>query len=151
MDALSPRHQPEAGLRRGADHIASDAAGQNFYAIDRGLRDLLAHYLSPADLQNLEPHFDRLGALAGGRLDELARQADKHPPVLHPRDRFGRDEDWIDYHASYREMFARLVLEHRLSAQDPLAPNEATWEREAAEVLLAERCVSLDEIAKLLI
>ena len=23
--------------------------------------------------------------------------ADKHPPVLQPRDRFGRDEDWIDY------------------------------------------------------
>ena len=104
MDALSPRQQPEAGLRRGADHIAPDAAGQNFYAIDRGLRDLLAHYLAPADFQNLEPHFDRLGALAGGRLDELARLADKHAPVLHPRDRFGRDADWIDYHSSYREM-----------------------------------------------
>ena len=53
----------------------------------------------PDDFARLEPHFDRLGALAGGRLDELARIADKHPPVLHPRDRFGRDEDWIDYHA----------------------------------------------------
>jgi alkylation response protein AidB-like acyl-CoA dehydrogenase len=91
-------------LRRGADHIAPDCAGQNFYAIDRGLRDLLALYLLPDDFRRLEPHFDRLGALAGGRLDELARIADKHPPVLNPRDRFGRDEDWIDYHASYREM-----------------------------------------------
>ncbi len=91
-------------LPRGADHIAPDCAGQNFYAIDRGLRDLLALYLSPDDFQRLEPHFDRLGELAGGRLDELARIADRHPPVLHPRDRFGRDEDWIDYHASYREM-----------------------------------------------
>jgi len=91
-------------LPRGADHIAPDCAGQNFYAIDRGLRDLLALYLSPDDFRRLEPHFDRLGALAGGRLDELARIADRHPPVLHPRDRFGRDEDWIDYHSSYREM-----------------------------------------------
>jgi acyl-CoA dehydrogenase len=91
-------------LRRGADHIAPDCAGQNFYAIDRGLRDLLALYLLPDDFRRLEPHFNRLGALAGGRLDELARIADKHPPVLNPRDRFGRDEDWIDYHASYREM-----------------------------------------------
>jgi acyl-CoA dehydrogenase len=91
-------------LRRGADHIAPDCTGQNFYAIDRGLRDLLALYLLPDDFRRLEPHFDRLGALAGGRLDELARIADKHPPVLHPRDRFGRDEDWIDYHSSYREM-----------------------------------------------
>ncbi len=107
MDARSPRNSkatvaPE--LRRGADHIAPDCAGQNFYAIDRGLRDLLAHYLKPDDFRHLEPHFDRLGALAGNRLDELAGIADKHPPVLHPRDRFGRDEDWIDYHASYREM-----------------------------------------------
>ena len=62
-------------------------------------------------------------ALAGGRLDELARQADKHPPVLHPRDRFGRDEDWIDYHASYREMeqiafgdFQFHAMSHRAGA-----------------------------------
>ncbi len=94
------------GSNRGADHIAPDCAGQNFYAIDRGLRDLLRIYLEPNDLRRLEPHFDRLGALAGGRLDELARTADKHPPVLNARDRFGRDEDWIDYHSSYREMEA---------------------------------------------
>jgi acyl-CoA dehydrogenase len=108
MDALPSRKSfgeaqpPER--RRGADHIAPDCAGQNFYAADRGLRDLLKLYLTAEDFRRLEPHFDRLGALAGGRLDELARIADKHPPVLHPRDRFGRDEDWIDYHSSYREM-----------------------------------------------
>src|ERR1700731_4320043 len=91
-------------LDRGANHLAPDCAGQNFYAIDRGLRGLLQLYLEPTDFQRLEPHFDRLGALAGGRLDELARAADRHPPVLNARDRFGRDEDWIDYHSSYREM-----------------------------------------------
>jgi alkylation response protein AidB-like acyl-CoA dehydrogenase len=108
MDAPSPRRAPNqtdtSSPRRGADHIAPDCAGQNFYAVDRGLRNLLQLYLPPGDFRRLEPHFDRLGALAGGRLDELARLADKHPPVLHPRDRFGRDEDWIDYHSSYREM-----------------------------------------------
>src|SRR5581483_1513992 len=103
MDARSP--QQEAGSdARGADHIAPDCAGQNFYAIDRALRDLLRLYLSGDDFSRLEGHFDRLGALAGGRLDELARIADRNQPVLHPRDRFGRDEDWIDYHSSYREM-----------------------------------------------
>jgi acyl-CoA dehydrogenase len=96
--------QGKPGGKRGADHIAPDCAGENFYAIDRGLRDLLPLFLEPEDFKRLEPHFDRLGALAGGRLDELARIADKHAPVLHPRDRFGRDEDWIDYHSSYREM-----------------------------------------------
>jgi acyl-CoA dehydrogenase len=87
-----------------ANHVAPDCAGQNFYAIDRGLRELLRLYLEPNDFRRLQPHFDRLGVLAGGRLDELARVADKHPPVLNARDRFGRDEDWIDYHWSYREM-----------------------------------------------
>src|SRR4051812_6246015 len=112
MDALSTRASLGEGLtpapapRRGADHIAPDCAGQNFYAIDRGLRDLLKVYLAPDDFSRLEAHFNRLGALAGGRLDELARAADKHPPLLQARDRFGRDEDSIDYHSSYRDMEA---------------------------------------------
>src|ERR1700694_1159470 len=107
MDALPSRKSFEMAPppeRRGADHIAPDCAGANFYEIDRGLRELVALYLEPKDFSRLEPHFYRLGELSGGRLDELARVADKHPPVLNPRDRFGRDEDWIDYHSSYREM-----------------------------------------------
>ncbi|MEA2896873.1 MAG: hypothetical protein QOJ84_2488 [Bradyrhizobium sp.] len=90
----------------GANHIALDCAGLNFYEADRGLRDLLPLYLAEDDYRQLQPHFHRLGGLAGGRLDELARIADKNPPVLHARDRFGRDEDWIDYHPSYCEMEA---------------------------------------------
>jgi alkylation response protein AidB-like acyl-CoA dehydrogenase len=84
--------------------IAPDCSGQDFYRIDRGLRELLALYLPAGMHAHLEPHFRRLGVLAGGRLDELARIADKNGPVLHPRDRLGRDEDWIEYHPSYREM-----------------------------------------------
>ncbi|MBI3992288.1 MAG: acyl-CoA dehydrogenase family protein [Candidatus Lambdaproteobacteria bacterium] len=84
--------------------IAPDCRGMNFYQADRAFRDLLPLYL-PADLlAHLQPHLERLGGLAGGRLDELAELADKHPPVIQPRDRFGRDEDWIDYHPAYREM-----------------------------------------------
>jgi alkylation response protein AidB-like acyl-CoA dehydrogenase len=114
----------------GADHIARDCAGLNFFEIDRGLRDLLPLYLARADYRQLAPHFHRLGALAGGRLDELARIADKNPPVLHARDRFGRDEDWIDYHPAYREMesiafgdFQFHAMSHRggaLGASQPL-------------------------------
>ena len=86
--------------------IAPDCAGQDFYALDAGLRQLLSIYLPSDTRERLEPHFKRLGILAGGRLDELARTADQNGPVLHPRDRFGRDEDWIEYHPSYREMEA---------------------------------------------
>lgn len=90
--------------RSGSDWIAPDCAGMDFYAADTGLRDLLTFYLPSDSLERLTPHYQRLGKLAGGRLDELARTADRHPPVLHPRDRFGRDEDWIEYHPAYREM-----------------------------------------------
>ncbi|MGL3209068.1 acyl-CoA dehydrogenase family protein [Bradyrhizobium sp. BR 1433] len=89
-----------------ARHISHDCAGLNFYDLDRGLRGLLGLYLSREDRERLEPHFRRLGELAGGRLDRLARIADKHAPVLNPRDTYGRDEDWIDYHPAYREMEA---------------------------------------------
>src|ERR1700742_554457 len=117
-------HAPKSpAAKQGPDHLGLDCSGENFYAIDRGLRDLLRLYLTSADAAHLAPHFDRLGELAGGRLDELARAADKHPPVLNARDRFGRDEDWIDYHSSYREMeriafgdFQFHAMSHRAGA-----------------------------------
>ena len=59
----------------GAHHIAPDIHGQNFWAIDRQFQDLLSLYMEPALLRHLTPHFDRLGALAGGRLDDLAQTA----------------------------------------------------------------------------
>jgi acyl-CoA dehydrogenase len=95
-----------APVTSASELLAPDCRGQNFFQIDPGLRQLLALYLDAPTLQHFEPHFDRLGALAGGRLDELATIADKHPPVLHARDRQGRDEDWIEYHPAYREMEA---------------------------------------------
>ncbi|MBN8908264.1 MAG: acyl-CoA dehydrogenase family protein, partial [Rhodospirillales bacterium] len=61
-------------------------------------------YVPAALRDTLNPHWARLGSLAGGRLDEPARTADRPPPVLHPRDRFGRDLEWIEYHPAYREM-----------------------------------------------
>jgi alkylation response protein AidB-like acyl-CoA dehydrogenase len=104
MTIASLRRADAASPSSASDLLAPDCRGQNFFAIDDGLRQLLALYLDPAIHRHLEPHFDRLGALAGGRLDELAAVADKNPPVLHARDRQGRDEDWIEYHPAYREM-----------------------------------------------
>ncbi|MBS0518561.1 MAG: acyl-CoA dehydrogenase family protein [Proteobacteria bacterium] len=119
-------------MAHGAHYIAPDAHGQNFYAIDRQFQDLLSLYLEPGLRQAMTPHFERLGELAGNRLDDLAQTADKHPPVLQPRDRFGRDEDWIDYHPSYREMekiafeaFGMHAMSHRagvLGMAEPAHP-----------------------------
>jgi acyl-CoA dehydrogenase len=49
-----------------------------------------------------------------------------------------------------RGLYARFVLEHRLSAQDPLEPHDGEWEREAAEFLFSQRQVLFNEISGLL-
>src|ERR1700736_5457850 len=84
--------------------LAPDTTGMNFYRADPALTDLLRIHLPDALFRHIEPHLDRLGALAGGHLDECARLADRHVPVLHQRDRFGRDAQWIEYHPAYREL-----------------------------------------------
>jgi len=84
--------------------LAPDTTGLNFYRADPALADLLRIHLDDRLFRHIEPHLDRLGALAGGYLDECARLADRHVPVLHQRDRFGRDVQWIEYHPAYREL-----------------------------------------------
>jgi alkylation response protein AidB-like acyl-CoA dehydrogenase len=103
---------------QGADWVAPDCAGMNFFDEDAGLQSGIEAYL-PDDLkQAVIPEMRRLGEIAGGRLDELARIADRHPPVLHPRDRFGRDREVVEYHPAYREMEALAYGEfsiHRMA------------------------------------
>jgi acyl-CoA dehydrogenase len=84
--------------------LAPDTSGMNFYRADPALADLLRIHLPAPLFRHIEPHLDRLGGLAGGHLDECARLADRHVPVLHQRDRFGRDAQWIEYHPAYREL-----------------------------------------------
>jgi hypothetical protein len=84
--------------------LAPDTSGMNFYRADPALTDLLRIHLPDPIFNHIEPHLDRLGGLAGGHLDECARLADRHVPVLHQRDRFGRDVQWIEYHPAYREL-----------------------------------------------
>ena len=89
---------------RPAKGIAPDTTGLNFFRADQSLADLLQMHLPAALYAHMEPHLDRLGALAGDRLDTCARLADRHPPVLHHRDRFGDDVQTIEYHPAYREL-----------------------------------------------
>lgn len=88
------------------DWIAPDCQGQNFYDIDKSLQGLLELRMDAAVREHMKPHYERLGGIAGNRLDELSRMSDKHDPQLHARDGYGRDEDWIEFHPSYREMEA---------------------------------------------
>lgn len=93
-----------AKVARGSAALAEDCRGQNFFEVDHGLRNLLDLYM-PDDLKShMWPHYESLGELAGGRLDELADIAERHPPKLHYRNRWGADEDWVEYHPAYHEM-----------------------------------------------
>src|SRR5476649_3029327 len=93
---------PPAADRPGL--LAPDTSGMNFYRADPALTDLLRIHLPDALFRHIEPHLDRLGELAGGHLDECARLADRHTPVLHQRARFGLDAQTIEYHPAYREL-----------------------------------------------
>jgi alkylation response protein AidB-like acyl-CoA dehydrogenase len=93
----------DASARRSAA-LAPTCRGLNYYSLDRSLRELLPHYMEAPLLAHLAPHLAELGELAGGRLHDLSDQAERHQPMLHPRDGYGRDEEWIEYHPAYREM-----------------------------------------------
>jgi acyl-CoA dehydrogenase len=84
--------------------IAPDTTGLNFFAADQSLQDLLHIHVSAKLMTHMTPHLQQLGALAGDHLDHCARLADRHPPVLHHRDRFGRDVQHIEYHPAYRAL-----------------------------------------------
>lgn len=101
-------------------HPVPDRHGANFYATDAELQSLLKLYL-PADLlAHLQPYLQRMGELAGGRIDELAGIADKNPPELEYRTRSGQDRQRIIKHPAYEELeriaygeFGLQAMSHR--------------------------------------
>jgi alkylation response protein AidB-like acyl-CoA dehydrogenase len=108
-----------------------DSRGINLYRADRDAAALFAHYLPDALFRHLEPVFDRLGGLAGGKLDELAGIADRNPPTLAVRRRTGEDCNVVEKHPAYVEMerlaFSELGLaavSHRgaLGWSEPMPP-----------------------------
>src|SRR5437879_13364359 len=104
-NSMQPHKQdPKTSSASQPGLLAPDTTGMNVYRADPALTDLLRVHLPEALFRHIEPHLDRLGALAGGPLDECARLADRHTPVLHQRDKFGRDVQWIEYHPAYREL-----------------------------------------------
>lgn len=112
---------PEGSLvARDRHGVAPDATGLNLYRIDPALSALLDLHLPPPLRAHLEPHLDALGALAGGELDVLAREADRNPPELVPRDRYGSVANEVRCHSSYIAMqriglgrFGLAAMAHR--------------------------------------
>lgn len=116
----------------GSSAIAPDTRGWNFFEADQTLKDLLSIYLEPRLLAHMQPWLHRLGHMAANELDEAAAFADKHPPVLHPRDRFGNDLQTIEYHPAYHqlekaayEIFGIHAMSHKPGVMDWPTPYPA--------------------------
>ncbi len=113
---LSAKHELQA---------IPDRRGANLFTDDAEMQSLLKLYL-PADLHaHLLPHFNRLGALAGGALDVLAGLADRNPPTLEHRTRTGVDAQRVIKHPAYLEMerlafsdFGLAAMSHRAGVFD---------------------------------
>lgn len=109
-----------------------DSYGIDRYADDEALRDVLPLYITPELLAHLTPTLQNLGPRLGGELDDLAGQADRNPPVLHPRTRSGQDVQSIEIHPAYRKLqevaFGELgmaAMSHRpgvLGWSEPMPP-----------------------------
>jgi len=117
-DAMTESAEPSGSNTNSAPQ--PESGGINFYRSDRALRRLLAAYAPTDELAHMEPRLERLGALVGARLDDLAHTSDHNPPTLRHRDRQGRDRQAIDKHPAYVEMeqlafgaFELAAMSHR--------------------------------------
>ena len=97
-------------------HPVPDRHGTSLFDADPQLAAVSAVYLPPDLHRHLLPHLARLGARAGGELDELAQAADKHPPVLQVRSRTGRDEQRILKHPAYVALEKVAFADYGLAA-----------------------------------
>ncbi len=97
-------------------HPVPDRHGQNLFSTDAELQRLLALYLPQDLVRHMQPHFERLGALAGGPLDDLAHTADHNPPTLQLRTRTGIDAQKVVKHPAYVEMERLALSEFGLAA-----------------------------------
>lgn len=91
-------------------HPPEDA---DWFSDDPALTELLAMYVDEATLEAATPRLETLGKVAPGRIDELARLADRHRPELHRRSPEGERIDEVEFHPAYHEIQA-LAREHEV-------------------------------------
>jgi len=97
-----------------------DSRGLNLFDADPALWRLMQVYLDSELHHVVRPQLERMGALAGGRLEELALIADKNPPELRIRARNGAEDETVVKHPAYRELeryafgeFGLAAMSHR--------------------------------------
>lgn len=108
--------------------IAPDTKGQNFFLNDRTLQELARLYLDDALCDAIWSQLEELGYRAANDLDDHAMMANRHTPILHPRDKYGQDRQWIEYHASYRALEQAAFGDYGLHAMSHRA-TVANWDQ----------------------
>lgn len=93
-----------------------DSRGLCLFDADPDLWRLMQVYLDAENRALVRPHLERMGALAGGRLEELALTADKNPPELRIRARNGAEEERIVKHPAFEELERYAFSEFGLAA-----------------------------------
>lgn len=56
-----------------------------------------------------QEHLDAHGAVCGNELMEQGALANRHRPILHPCDRYGRRIDHIEFHPAYHDIMSRAM------------------------------------------
>lgn len=108
--------------------IAPDTKGQSFFSNDRSLQNLARLYLDDALCEAIWPQLEELGHRAANDLDDHAMLANRHAPILHQRDKYGQDRQWIEYHASYRALEQVAFADFGLHAMSH-RPTVANWDQ----------------------
>jgi acyl-CoA dehydrogenase len=92
----------------GARHIPAPQH-QDWYHPDEHLRWLLRDSVGESVWAVAEAALAELGELVPQRVEPLARDADRHPPVLHQYDARGSRIDEIEFHPSYDELLTTVL------------------------------------------
>src|SRR2546425_3922565 len=81
----------------------------DWYGPDEHLQWLTRRTVGEALWPVAESALAELGALVPQRIEPLARQADRNPPVLRAYDGRGARIDEIDFHPAYKELEATVL------------------------------------------
>jgi putative acyl-CoA dehydrogenase len=110
---------PPAQATHEVRNQAAEAVGFNAFDDDAALRDRVAK-TAPWAVARCAA----VGALAGDpAMQEAARLANEHAPVLRSHDRFGHRIDWVEFHPAWHELmhaaFSREVHSLAWTAAEP--------------------------------
>lgn len=102
-----------------------DSQGNNAFHVDPDFAALLEVYLEAPLREHVTPLFEELGGLVGDELDQLAREADKNPPVLKARNRDASPANALEKHPSYQRLehyaysrYGLAAMSHRAGVFD---------------------------------